>query len=92
MICNKCGRNLPGNMVSCPFCKANNSGIAEIIKNKRELSEQQKQAKLLSDQYGVDKRIVYKEKIKENKLLGALIILGILLFIVLLVILIKLNE
>lgn len=88
MICNNCGKSLPKEGAICKFCGAM-MDIDQINKQKmmRDPSSSY-QTKLISDLYNVDKSNIYKkEPIKENKLLGALVIIIILLFLIFLVIL-----
>ena len=89
MVCQKCGKSLPSEGVICPFC-----GVMinkDQLDKRKKFAEKRFQAKLLSDKYGIDKTSIYtkKEPVKENKILGAIIILGILLFLIILVIIVN---
>lgn len=94
MICRKCGKPLSNEGAICTFCG--------VMMQQDQLKEQKKmqdpnqgfKANLLSDKYGVNKDIIYeKDKPpKENKILGAAIILIIVLFLIVLAILLNAGR
>ncbi len=94
MVCKKCGKPLPNEGAICTFCG--------VMMQQDQLKEQMKmqdpnqklRAHLLSDKYGVNKDIVYeKDKSpKENKFLGAAVILIIVLFLIVLAIIINMGR
>lgn len=91
MICQKCGKALPSDGVVCKFCGA--MLTSEQINERKQMRDpnQRFQPNLMSDRYGVDKKNIYKkdDAPKENKFLGALIIIIILLILIVLAILIN---
>ena len=91
MVCNKCGKPLPGDGAVCNFCGAMMSQNQFNSQSKMRRETNSFQAKLLSDRYGVDKKDLFKKDNapKDNKLLGAAIILITLLIIVIMVIIIN---
>jgi len=86
MVCNKCGAALPSDGAVCLQCGAMMS--KEQIEEKRkwkEINKQNNNIKLMSSKYGVNKEnfSYNNEPKKENKLLGLLVIVGVLLLIIL---------
>ena len=88
-VCKNCGSPLPNEGVVCKFCG--------VMMNKDQYDEQvktngreQEKLKLLSEKYGTHQNIEYS-KVKENKLTGLLIVLGVLLFLMVLVIIISMG-
>ena len=88
-VCKNCGSPLPSEGIVCKFC-----GVAM---DKEQYDEQVKtydrnkeRLKLLSEKYGTHQDIEYSE-VKENKLGGLLIIVGVLLFLAILVIIISVR-
>lgn len=96
MICNKCGKALPNEGAVCKFCGAMMDQNQIEMQKKMQDPNQNFQAKLLSDRYGVDKKIFYKnekeEQPKENKMMGAIVIIIVLLIIIFLAILINIGR
>ena len=86
MICNRCGAPLPNDGVVCKQCGAMMS--KEQIEEQKKWKEINKQSSqtvnLMSSRYGVNKdNFDYSnEPKKENKLLGLLILVGILLIVI----------
>lgn len=86
MICNRCGAALPSDGVTCKQCGAMMS--KEQIEEQKKWKEINKQnnninANLMSSRYGVNKEnFNYNEPKKENKLLGLLVIVGIVFIII----------
>lgn len=93
MICKKCGKAIPASSGKCPYCGADINGFSNIHhKNINNVD-------LISDRYGIDKEKDYQEREqKVEKLnfsksnIGALIIIGILIFLIFLVILIGMGR
>ena len=87
MKCKNCGNPLPGSGVVCKFCGAlmDREQINYQIKMK---DKENQRIMLLSEKYGHENKIEYREK-KENKILGLAVILIILVFLILLTILIN---
>lgn len=88
-VCKNCGSPLPNEGIVCKFC-----GVAmdkeqydEQVKNQERDKER---IKLLSEKYGTHQNIEFNE-VKENKLGGLLIIVGVLLFLLVLVIIINVR-
>ena len=86
MICKKCGSALPSNGAVCKQCGAMMSK-EQIDEQKKwqEINKQNNNINLMSSKYNVNKEnFKYNtEEKKENKLLGALILVGIVVVIVL---------
>ena len=87
MKCKNCGNPLPGSGVVCKFCGALMDREQINYQNKMKDKENQR-IMLLSEKYGHENKIEYREK-KENKILGLAIILIVLVFLILLTILIN---
>lgn len=87
MKCKNCGNPLPGSGVVCKFCGALMDREQINYQNKMKDKENQR-IMLLSEKYGHENKIEYREK-KENKILGLAVILIILVFLILLTILIN---
>lgn len=94
MICKKCGKALPGEGVTCKFCGAMMD--QSQLEERRAMSDpnQKFNAHLMSDRYGIDKSNIFNKEDapKENKALGAALILIILLILIVLVILINTRS
>lgn len=87
MTCRNCGNPLPSDGIVCKFCGA--------LMNQREINYQNKmrdndnkKITLLSEKYGHENKIEYRET-KENKALGFAIIIIVLVFLIVLTILIN---
>ena len=87
MNCNKCGSPLPNKGIVCNFCGAAMS--PEQLKYMQRMQDKNnKQIELLSEKYGQDNNIKYQSN-KENKILGLIIIIVILVFLGIITILIN---
>ena len=87
MICKNCKNPLPSDGIVCKFCGTLMS--QEQIHNQRKYKDRENERiVLLSEKYGHENKIEYREK-KENKILGLAVILIILVFLILLTILIN---
>lgn len=80
MICSRCGRPLPNKGVTCKFCGMLMSQD-QINFQKKMAVDENKRIQLLSEKYGANTTPEYR-KPKENKLLGAIIIIVILLVLI----------
>lgn len=86
MICNKCGAALPSDGVTCKQCGTMMS--KEQIEEQKKWKEINKQnnnkIELMSSRYGVNKETFKydNEPKKENKVLGLLIIVGVVFAII----------
>lgn len=93
MVCKKCGKPLPNEGAVCKFC-----GVMMEkgqIKRQQEYKSNSFTPTLLSDRYNVDKKSIYEKKepdFKENKFLGMVVILGVLLFLIILVIIVNVGK
>lgn len=87
MKCSRCGSPLPSGGIVCKFCGAlmDQKQIAYQNKMKDKNSER---IVLLSEKYGHENKIEYRET-KENKTLGLAIIIIVLVFLIVLTILIN---
>ena len=87
MKCSRCGSPLPSDGIVCKFCGAlmNQKQIAYQNKMK---DNDNKRITLLSEKYGHENKIEYRET-KENKALGLAIIIIVLVFLIDLTILIN---
>ncbi len=87
MICKRCGSALPSDGVVCKECGAmmTKEQIEEQKKWKEINKNQRETIKLMSSKYNVNKEnFKYdNEPKKENKLLGLLVIVGVLLVVIL---------
>lgn len=91
MICKRCGAALPSDGVTCIQCGTMMSkDQIEEQKKWKEINKQNNNIQLMSSKYGVNKEnFSYEaEPKKENKLLGLLVIVGVL-FLILLIAAIK---
>lgn len=90
MKCKNCGNALPDQGAVCKFC-----GVAmneEQIKYQNKMKDRnQQRLELLSEKYGRENKIEYRET-KENKALGLAVILIILLFLIILTILVNVIK
>lgn len=88
-VCKNCGKPLPNSGVVCTFC-----GVAmerkQLDYQSKMKNNNDKRIMLLSEKYGHENKIDYREK-KENKLLGLAIIVIILVFLIVLTILFNVN-
>lgn len=87
MKCNKCGNALPNDGIACKFCGALMNQEQINYRNKMRVKENER-IMLLSEKYGHENKVTY-EKTKENKLLGLLVIIFVLVFLIVLTILIN---
>ena len=91
MRCNKCGNALPSNGVTCKFCGAMMSQ-EQISKNMQENMKENKRIELLSEKYGQENKIEYREEIDGNKATYAAVIIIVLFLIIVSVILFLLRN
>ena len=90
MYCKHCGKALGTDRGICPFCGAMLS--MEQMKEFNYLKkEKMYKAELLTEKYGGVPMVYAKNEKKENKILGFVIVSGVLLLLVVLVFLIVLN-
>lgn len=90
MICNRCGKSLPSDGIVCKFCGAAMS--QEQINYKEKMKDKtNKKLELLSEKYGQNNNVNYREE-KENKGLGLAVIIIILLFLIVLAILVNVTK
>lgn len=87
MKCKVCGNSLPSDGVVCKFC-GTLMGQEQINYQSKMKDKNNKRIMLLSEKYGHDNKVEYREE-KENKLLGLIIIIFILVFLIILTILIN---
>jgi len=90
MKCKRCGKALGTDRGICPFCGAMMSKEQmEMYKKSRQ--ERMLNPEMITEKYG--EKPVYYEKNKnyENKVLGIVIVLGILLFLLLFILILVLN-
>ncbi len=80
MYCKKCGKALGTDRGICPFCGTMFSKEQlEIYKEQKK--ENMYKPELITEKYG-EKPVVYeKNEIKENKVLGFIIVLSVLIFL-----------
>lgn len=86
MICKRCGAALPSDGVTCMQCGTMMSKEQiEEQKKWKEINKQNNKVQLMSSKYGVNKdEFNYNtEPKKEKKLLGVLVIVGVLLVVLL---------
>ena len=82
MRCNKCGNPLPNKGVTCKFCGAMMSQ-EQINKNMQDSIKENKRIELLSEKYGQENKIEYREEKESNKAtIAAIIIIVLFLAIV----------
>lgn len=87
MNCKRCGNPLPSEGAVCKFCGA--ALTPEGLQYQRRINENKdKQITLMSEKYGQHHNIKYNE-VKENKLMGIIIIAIILVILVILAILLN---
>lgn len=94
MVCRKCGKPLPSEGAICTFCGMM-MGQDQLKEQKRlQDPNQGLKANLLSDKYGVKKSALYEKKntFKENKILGAIIIVIVILFLTVLAIILNMGR
>mgnify|MGYP004621950971 FL=1 len=85
MICKNCKNPLPSDGIVCKFCGTLMS--QEQIKNQRKYKDRENERiVLLSEKYGHENKIEYRE-VKENKILGFISIVIVLLVLIFLAIL-----
>lgn len=87
MTCKKCGSPLPSEGAICKFCGAMMTPD-QISYNNRMQQNKQKKIELLSEKYGQENNVGYREK-KENKILGTIIIIVVLLILIIITILLN---
>ena len=87
MKCNRCGSPLPSEGMVCKFCGALMDKKQLDYQNKMKDKDNQK-ITLLSEKYGHQNNIEYN-KVKENKVLGFVIISIVLIILIILTILIN---
>lgn len=87
MKCKNCGNPLPSEGIICKFCGALMDQSQINYQNKMKNKNNQK-IMLLSEKYGHENKIEYRE-VKENKILGLAIIIIILVILIVLAILIN---
>ena len=87
MKCKNCGNPLPNEGITCKFCGALLDQSQINYQNKMN-DKNNKKITLLSEKYGHENKIEYRE-IKENKVLGLIVISIVLLFLIVLAILIN---
>jgi uncharacterized membrane protein YvbJ len=90
MVCRNCGKALPNKGNTCKFCGAlMNEEELKLMRNNT--TKEQKRIELLSEKYGQERKIDYREK-EENKPLGMAVIIIILLFLIVMTILINVIK
>lgn len=87
MNCKRCGRPLPSRGVTCKFC-GTLMDQEQIDFQKKMNDNHENRLELLSEKYGHENKIEYRES-KENKILGLVIIVIVLLFLIILTILVN---
>lgn len=91
MTCRRCGKALGTDRGICPFCGAMLSN-EQMNEYKKYQKEHQYEAKMITEKYGLQKPIYESQDKGNNKALGILMILAILLFLIIFVLLIVLNK
>ena len=81
MKCNKCGSPLPSSGIECKFCGALMSK-EQINKNMQDGIKQDKRIELLSEKYGRENKIEYREENETNRAMYVSIIIIILFLVV----------
>lgn len=87
MKCKNCGNPLPSEGIICKFCGALMDQSQINYQNKMK-DKDNKRIMLLSEKYGHENKIEYREE-KENKILGLAIIIFILVILIVFAILIN---
>ena len=87
MNCKRCGKPLPSEGVACKFCGMLMSQD-QINFQKKMAVDENKRIQLLSEKYGANTTPEYR-KPKENKLLGAIIIIITLLILIIIAIIVN---
>lgn len=87
MKCKNCENSLPSEGIVCKFCGALMDQSQINYQNKMK-DKDNKRITLLSEKYGHEKKIEYREE-KENKILGLAIIIFILVILIVFAILIN---
>lgn len=87
MTCRNCGKPLPSDGIVCKFCGALMDQSQINYQNKMK-DKNDKKITLLSEKYGHENKIEYREE-KENKVLGLIVIAIILVFLIVLAILVN---
>ncbi|MBD8923070.1 hypothetical protein EGR52_06560 [bacterium] len=87
MKCNKCGNPLPDTGIVCKFCGTLMDQGQINYQNKMK-DKNDKRIMLLSEKYGYNNKVEYREE-KENKVLGLLIIVIVIVFLIILTILLN---
>ena len=84
MICKKCGREIPNNIITCPSC---GNSMQTISFNTNKLGENGKRGEYITEKYNLKKGI-YEGKAHEhsNPIIGLVIVLVIILIIILIAI------
>lgn len=87
MVCKKCGKALANSQPTCPFCGAfiASDQMEQFLSDKKEQSKDLR-PKLVSERYGMKPYDYEKQNQTNNRLLGILIVAGILVVIFLLVV------
>ena len=87
MKCKNCGNSLPSEGIVCKFCGALMDQSQINYQNKMK-DKDNKRITLLSEKYGHENKIEYREE-KENKILGLVVIIFILVILIVFAILIN---
>ena len=87
MKCKNCGNSLPSEGIVCKFCGALMDQSQINYQNKMK-DKDNKRIMLLSEKYGHENKIEYREE-KENKILGLVVIIFILVILIVFAILIN---
>lgn len=87
MKCSRCGNPLPSDGIVCKFCGAL-MDVKQINYQNKMRDKNVERIVLLSEKYGHKNDIEYRE-VKENKILGLIVISVIVVFLIILTILIN---
>lgn len=87
MKCNRCGNPLPNDGMVCKFCGALMAQKQINYQNKMK-DKNTERITLLSEKYGHQNNIEYRD-VKENKVLGLIIISTVLVILIILTIIIN---
>ena len=87
MKCIRCGKPLPSEGIVCKFCGALMNQEQISYQNKMK-DKDNKRVTLLSEKYGHHNNVEYNE-VKENKVVGLIIIMVVLVILIILTILIN---